>query len=73
MVSNEELEAVEIESSKTIDIDGFVDAADIDPIYFDNSYYMAPDGPMPRFRRFISTSGCCEVTLKRSALPPNCF
>src|SRR6478609_3810836 len=34
VVSNDELEAVEIESSKTIDIDGFVDAADIDPIYF---------------------------------------
>jgi DNA end-binding protein Ku len=46
VVSNDELEAVEIESSKTIDIDGFVDAADIDPIYFDNSYYMAPDGPI---------------------------
>jgi DNA end-binding protein Ku len=46
VVTNEELEAVEIESSKTIDIDGFVDAGDIDPIYLDSSYYMAPDGPI---------------------------
>src|SRR6202000_676912 len=46
VVSNEELEAVEIESSKTIDIDGFVDQADIDPIYFDHTYYLAPDGPV---------------------------
>jgi DNA end-binding protein Ku len=45
-VSNEELEEVEIESSKTVDIDGFVDAADLDPIYFDSTYYMAPDGPI---------------------------
>ncbi len=46
VVSNEELEAVEIESSKAIDIDGFVDASDIDPIYLDSTYYLAPDGPI---------------------------
>src|SRR5580658_2685073 len=46
VVSNEELEEVEIESSKTIDIDGFVDAGDIDPIYLDSMYYLAPDGPI---------------------------
>ena len=46
MVTNEELEAVEIPSSKTIDIDGFVAAAEIDPIYMDSTYYLAPDGPV---------------------------
>ena len=46
VVTNEELEAVEIESSKTIDIDGFVDACEIDPIYLDSTYYLAPDGPI---------------------------
>ncbi|HEY1751945.1 MAG TPA: Ku protein [Caulobacteraceae bacterium] len=46
VVTNDELEAVEIESSKTIDIDGFVDSGDIDPIYLDSSYYLAPDGPI---------------------------
>jgi DNA end-binding protein Ku len=46
VVTPEELEGVEIESSKTIDIDGFVDTADIDPIYFDSTYYLAPDGPI---------------------------
>ncbi|HEV2363590.1 MAG TPA: Ku protein [Caulobacteraceae bacterium] len=46
VVSNEELEEVEIESSKTVDIDGFVDAAAIDPIWFDSTYYLAPDGPI---------------------------
>src|SRR5262245_53771772 len=46
IVSPDELEAIEIESSKTIDIDGFVEASDIDPIYFDAPYYMAPDGPV---------------------------
>jgi len=46
VVTPEEMDAVEIESSKTIDIDGFVDAAEIDPIYFDSTYYLAPDGPI---------------------------
>ena len=46
VISPEELDAIEIESSKTIDIDGFVDAADIDPIYLDSPYFVAPDGPI---------------------------
>ncbi len=46
VVTNEELEAVEIASSKTIDIDGFVGASDVDPIYLDSTYYLAPDGPI---------------------------
>lgn len=46
VVTSEELDAIEVESSKTIDIDGFVDQADVDPIYFDSTYYLAPDGPI---------------------------
>ncbi|MFI4934577.1 MAG: Ku protein [Caulobacterales bacterium] len=46
VVTAEELEEIEIESSKTVDIDGFVDEADIDPIYLDSAYYLAPDGPI---------------------------
>src|SRR5258708_11757445 len=46
VVTSEELDEIEIESSKTIDIDGFVNAADIDPIYMDSTYYLAPDGPI---------------------------
>jgi len=46
VVTAEELEEIEIESSKTIDIDGLVDEDDIDPIYFDSTYYLAPDGPI---------------------------
>jgi DNA end-binding protein Ku len=46
VVTAEELDEIEIESSKTVDIDGFVDADDIDPIYLDSTYYLAPDGPI---------------------------
>jgi len=46
VVTAEELDEIEIESSKTVDIDGFVDANEIDPIYYDSTYYLAPDGPI---------------------------
>jgi DNA end-binding protein Ku len=46
VITAEELDEIEIDSSKTIDIDGFVAAADIDPIYLDSPYFMAPDGPI---------------------------
>jgi DNA end-binding protein Ku len=42
MLTQEELESVEPGKSRTIDITDFVDAADIDPIYYDKSYYLAP-------------------------------
>jgi DNA end-binding protein Ku len=46
VVTAEELDEIEIESSKTVDIDGFVGADDVDCIYMDSTYYLAPDGPI---------------------------
>ena len=42
MITQEELESVEPTKSRTIDISDFVDAAEIDPIYYQKSYYLAP-------------------------------
>lgn len=42
VLTAEELEAVEPGKSRTIDILDFVDAVDIDPIYYQKSYYLAP-------------------------------
>jgi len=42
-VEDEELEALEIESNHTIDIDSFVPRSQIDERYLDNSYYIAPN------------------------------
>lgn len=39
----EELEALDPEASRTIDIDAFVSLGDIDPLYYDASYYLEPD------------------------------
>jgi DNA end-binding protein Ku len=42
LIEPEELEALDPKVTKTIDIEEFVDLADIDPIYYDHSYYLAP-------------------------------
>ncbi len=44
IISDEDFERARIESSSTVKIEKFVDAGSIDPIYFDASYYVAPDG-----------------------------
>jgi DNA end-binding protein Ku len=42
VISNEELDALDPRATKTIDIEEFVDLAEIDPIYYDHNYYLAP-------------------------------
>ena len=44
LLTDEEIKSVKLESTRTIDIERFVPAADIDRIYWDNPYYLAPDG-----------------------------
>ena len=43
-VDQEELDAVEVASTHTVDIDAFVPAAEIDQRYLDKPYYIAPRG-----------------------------
>jgi Ku protein len=43
-IDKDELEAVQIESNHTIDIDSFVPKDEIDKRYLDHPYYIAPDG-----------------------------
>jgi DNA end-binding protein Ku len=44
LLDDEDFEQAKIESSSTLKIAKFVDVASIDPIFFDTSYYVAPDG-----------------------------
>ena len=39
-----EIEELKPESTKTIDVEDFVPLADIDPIYYDRTYWLVPDG-----------------------------
>lgn len=46
IVTPEEIESVRLESTRTIDIERFVDVADIDRLYWDNPYFLVPDGKL---------------------------
>jgi DNA end-binding protein Ku len=43
VVTPDELDALEPERTRTIQIEDFVDLPDIDPIYYDHPYYLVPD------------------------------
>src|ERR687893_7796 len=43
VITPDELEALDPEKSRTIDIEDFVDLADIDPVYYDHPYWLVPD------------------------------
>jgi DNA end-binding protein Ku len=42
----DELKALDVESSKVIDLEKFVRRGELDPVYFDSPYYIYPDGPI---------------------------
>ena len=44
VVEDQEIDAVQIESTRTIEIDQFVPRSEIDDRYIDSPYYIAPDG-----------------------------
>jgi DNA end-binding protein Ku len=44
VVTDEELASVEPLKTRTIDVEAFVDLADVDPIYFDHPYFLVPAG-----------------------------
>ncbi len=46
IIEDSDLEAVRIESSHTLNIEAFVDEDEVDVIYQDAPYYLAPDGAM---------------------------
>ena len=46
IVSEEDIQRVRVESTRVINLVQFANADEIDPIYVDRAYYLAPDGPM---------------------------
>ena len=46
VVTDEEIKSVRLESTRTIDIERFVDADDIDRMYWNDPYFLLPDGKL---------------------------
>ncbi len=47
LIEKEELEKIKLKTTKTIDIKEFVDVKELDPIFVQKSYYVAPDSKTP--------------------------
>ncbi len=46
VIEDEDLDQIQIESTKTISIEKFIDLDTVDTMYLDSPYYIAPDGPV---------------------------
>ncbi|HET8540197.1 MAG TPA: Ku protein [Anaeromyxobacter sp.] len=53
MITPEELEAYDPKATRTVEIRDFVDLAEIDPIYYDRTYYLAPEKTAARAYRLL--------------------
>jgi DNA end-binding protein Ku len=51
VLTDEELASVQPEKTRTIDVQSFVDLEDVDPIYFDNAWFLVPAGDSQGTRR----------------------
>lgn len=68
LLTDDDLSSVKVESSSTMNVEKFVDAGSIDPVYYDTAHYLAPDGEAGRdvyfvLREAIRRTG--EVALSR--------
>jgi DNA end-binding protein Ku len=48
VMEEEDIEKVRVESTRVISLEKFTDDADIDPIYLERPYYLAPDGAVAK-------------------------
>lgn len=46
LLTDEEIKSVKLETTKAIDIERFVDASEIDRLYWNDPYYLVPDGDL---------------------------
>ncbi len=53
LVEESDLEAVALQRSQSIEIVRFVELAEVDPVYFDRTYYLAPAGAEAQRRPYV--------------------
>jgi len=65
IVEDADLEAImQLDDSKAIEITRFVDAADVDPVYFDRTYYLAPASEPAARRPYVLLLRAMQETNK---------
>ena len=65
-VTDAELEALAPVAARTIDIDAFIDLADIDPVFYDSAYHLVPDEATAKPYKLLARP-CRRPTRWRSA------
>ena len=70
-ISDEEMAGLDPEAVRTIDIDEFVDLADIDPIFYDNAYHLVPDATTAKPYKLLANAmeeagkvGICHFVMR---------
>src|ERR687889_2794176 len=53
IITPEELDALDPEKTRTVDIEDFVDLDEIDPVYYDHPYYLVPDKSAAKAYRLL--------------------
>lgn len=48
VMNDDDVDKVRVESTRVINLEKFTDDVEIDPIYLDRPYYLAPDGPVAK-------------------------
>ncbi|MFB2351613.1 Ku protein, partial [Priestia megaterium] len=71
VLTQDEINNVKLETTRSLDIERFVDAADIDRLYWNDPYFLVPDGDMaveayPVIRQAMAASG--KIALGRLAM-----
>ncbi len=75
MIEKEELDAVRPESDRKIRIDRFINVLSVDPVYYDRSYILVPDGSpeayalMTEVFRKKGRAGVGKITLRTREYP----
>ena len=64
VITDEELASVEPRKTRTIDVEAFVDLAEVDPVYFDHPYFLVPagdsEGTLRAYRLLVEVMGSTD-------------
>ncbi len=70
-ISEEEMAGLDPEAVRTIDIDEFVDLADIDPVFYDSAYHLVPDAQTAKPYKLLANAmeqagkvGICHFVMR---------
>ena len=75
VLEKEEIEAIRPESDRRIRIDRFINVLSVDPVYFDRTYLLLPDGPAEAYAllrdtfRDMGRAGIGRITLRTKEYP----